>query len=237
MPSGAEDPLFGDPTQPNVGEGFPDPMEPLNRVVFGFNRHLDHWVLDPVTTAYDLIVPRLARQALRRMIDNLDAPSIFVNDVLQAEPTDAGVTVGRFVLNTMFGAVGALDIAELIGLEPHSTDFGQTLALYGVPSGPFLVLPVLGPTTLRDGTGYLVDFWFRPTTYLLTPLANVVVTSVRDGTAGLALLDAHAVELDALEASSMDFYAALRSAYYQDRVGKIRKRRESRRLTTLLAAR
>ena len=163
---------------------------------------------------------------------NLDAPAVFVNDVLQLEPRDAGVTASRFALNTLFGACGLLDIAELMGLGGHYSDFGQTLALYGVSTGPYLILPVLGPTTVRDGSGYLVDFWFRPTTYFLTPLSNIVFTSIRDGTAGFAALDAHASALDALEASSMDYYAALRSAYMQDRAGQIWRRRRGEPLKT-----
>lgn len=211
-----------------------DPMEPMNRLVARFNQGLDDWLLDPVTDAYDLVVPAPARKALRRALFNLDAPAVFVNDVLQLEPVDAGVTASRFAINTVFGAVGLLDIAELVGLIGHHSDFGQTLALYGVSSGPYLILPILGPTTVRDGSGFLVDFWFRPTTYFLTPLSNIVFTSIRDGTAGLAALDAHGPALDALEASSMDYYAALRSAYMQDRAGQIWGRRSGRHETSLV---
>jgi phospholipid-binding lipoprotein MlaA len=221
-PEPGHDPLFGD--GPGITEVF-DPMEPMNRLVSDFNQGLDTWVLDPVTGVYDLVVPAPARKALRRALFNLDAPAVFVNDVLQLEPADAGLTATRFAINTVFGACGLLDVAALLGLEGHQSDFGQTMALYGMPSGPYLVLPVLGPTTVRDGTGFLVDFWFRPTTYFLTPLSNVVFTSIRDGTAGLAALDAHGPALDALEASAMDYYAALRSAYMQDREGQIWRRR------------
>lgn len=227
----AADPLFGDTDA--KAPGFPDPMEALNRRVFWFNGELDHWIFDPVTSAYDRVVPSEARRAVRNAIANIDAPSVFVNDVLQLEPLDAGVTASRFAINTVFGAVGLIDLASLLGMEPHQSDFGQTLALYGVPSGAFLILPVLGPSTVRDGTGFLVDFWFRPTTYFLTPLSNVVFTSIRDGTAGLAALDAHGPALDALEASSMDFYASLRSAYYQNRMGQIWSRRAEHRSSRL----
>jgi phospholipid-binding lipoprotein MlaA len=123
---------------------------------------------------------------------NLDSPAVFVNDVLQCEPRDAAVTAARFAVNTTAGVGGLLDPATPLGLPGHHSDFGQTLALLAVPSGPYLVLPVVGPTTARDGTGYLVDFLFRPTTYLLTPGAQVVVTSVTEGSAGIAMLDANA---------------------------------------------
>ena len=211
-----------------------DPIEPANRLVFRFNQRLDRWLLDPMTDVYDTIVPAPARRAVRRALFNLDAPAVFMNDVLQLEPADASVTAARFAINSVFGACGLLDIAELVGLTGHYSDFGQTMALYGVGSGPFLILPVLGPTTVRDGTGFLVDFWFRPTTYFLTPLSNIVFTSIRDGTAGLAALDAQEPALDALEASSMDFYAALRSAYMQDRAGQIWQRRSQHGSTSVV---
>ena len=224
-----DDPVFGDGARPQVS----DPLEPVNRAMFRLNQGLDHWVFDPATDVYDTLVPAPARFAVRRAMFNLDSPAVFVNDILQIEPLDATVTATRFAINTVFGAVGLLDIAELVGMTGHHSDFGQTLALYGVGSGPFLILPVFGPTTVRDGGGYLVDFWFRPTTYFLTPLSNVVFTSIRDGTAGLAELDATEAGLDALEASSMDFYAALRSAYMQDRAGKIWGRRSHHRQTSV----
>lgn len=229
----ADDPLFGDGA--HAASDIYDPMEPVNRVVLKFNQGLDHWVLDPVTDVYDMVVPTGARRAVRRAIFNLDAPAVFVNDVLQLAPANAGITASRFALNTVFGACGLIDFAELVGIPGHQSDFGQTLGLYGVSSGPFLILPLFGPTTLRDGTGFLVDFWFRPTTYFLTPLSNIVFTSIRDGTAGLAALDAHGPALEALEASSIDFYAALRSAYMQDREGQIRNRRSKRPDTSLVS--
>jgi phospholipid-binding lipoprotein MlaA len=108
----------------------------------------------------------------------------------------------------------------------HESDFGQTLALLSVPSGPYLILPVMGPTTARDGTGYLVDFLFRPTTYLLTPYAQIMLTPVTEGGAGIATLDANADAVHALEAASLDYYAALRNAFYQDRLARIWARRD-----------
>ena len=112
-----------------------------------------------------------------------------------------------------------LVLVLVLGLGGHESDFGQTLALVGVPSGPYLILPVVGPTNARDGTGYLVDFLFRPTTYLLAPGSQVVLTSVTEGGAGIATLDANVEALHALEGSALDYYAALRSAYSASRGG------------------
>jgi phospholipid-binding lipoprotein MlaA len=234
------DPLFDEVDAATAVSGPPDPLEKLNRVTFALNLRLDRWVFDPVTRAYKFVVPGPARRAVRRALANLNSPSVFVNDVLQLEPLDAAVTAGRFVINTTAGVAGLVDVAERIGLAGHHSDFGQTLALCGVPSGPYLMLPAVGPTFARDGVGYLVDVFFRPTTYLFTPAGEFVLsafftpgpqlvfTSVHESTAGIAAKDAHAEELEALEASAMDYYAALRSAFWQNRNATIWARRQDR---------
>ena len=221
----APDPLYDDEVE-IAPPHFPDPLERVNRSTFRLNLGLDRWVFDPVTRAYAFVVPDPARRAVRRAFANLNSPSTFVNDVLQLELRDAGVTLTRFVVNSTIGVAGILDPASRLGLERHDADFGQTLALAGVPSGPYLILPAIGPTNARDATGYLVDFLFRPTTYLITPAGHLVYTPVTEGSAGLAARDAHADALRALQASSVDFYAALRSAYYQDRTAHIYARAE-----------
>lgn len=218
------DPLADD-ADVMMPESFPDPLEPLNRLTFRMNLGLDRWVVAPVARAYAWAVPAPARRGIRRALTNLDSPAVFVNDVLQLHPVDAGVTVGRFALNTTVGLLGVLDPANALGLPPHQADFGQTLALAGVPSGPYLILPLAGPTTARDATGFAVDFLFRPTTYVLTPGAQIVWTSITEGSEGIAARDANGDALDALQASSLDFYAALRNAFYQDRTARIAARR------------
>jgi phospholipid-binding lipoprotein MlaA len=209
------------------GTGTPqvwDPIESFNRRTFRANLAIDRWFLDPLTRGYAFVVPNPARRAVRRFLVNLWSPAVFVNDVLQLAPVDATVTLTRLAVNSTIGLAGFFDPAEKIGLEEHHTDFGQTLALYGVPSGPYMVLPVLGPTTVRDGSGYVVDFLFQPTTYVLPGLTLFIYASIQQGSTGLAARDAYAEQLDALEASSVDFYAGLRSAYYQDRVAAIAER-------------
>jgi len=229
------DPIFDDPVATPATAPVSDPLEPANRVVFSVNQQFDHWFFDPVTRAYAFLVPTPARQAVRHVLANLDAPAVFVNDLLQLEPVDAGVTALRFVVNSTVGVAGLWDPAKHIGLEEHVSDFGQTLALCGIPSGPYLIFPITGPTTVRDGTGYLVDLLLRPTTYLFVlapPAALVSVTGlsvgIDQGTVGIAARDEHAAELRALEASAMDYYAAMRSAYEQNRQAEIWTRREDR---------
>ncbi len=219
------DPLYDDAESEGPPLAFPDPLEGMNRVTFRLNEHLGRWVIDPLVRAYDFAVPAPARRAVRRALANLDSPAVFANDVLQCEPVDAAVTATRFAVNTTVGVAGVFDPATRLGLARHESDFGQTLALVGVPSGPYLILPLVGPTTARDGTGYLVDFVFRPTTYLLTPGSQVVFTTITEGGAGISTLDANVAALHALEASAVDYYAALKSAFYQDRTARIWARR------------
>ncbi len=230
------DPLYDDFEEGQQPDGFPDPLEKLNRATFGFNNQVDRWVMEPALRAYDFVVPSSARRAIRRAFVNLDAPVVFANDVLQIEPRDAGVTAMRFVVNSTVGIGGLFDPAQrYLGLAPHQSDFGQTLARIGVPSGPYLVLPLVGPTTARDGTGYLVDTFFRPTTYLLAPGVQYVYTPATEGGTGIATRDAHSEGLRVLRASSVDYYAALRNAYAQDRMARIWQGREQSHPITLAA--
>jgi phospholipid-binding lipoprotein MlaA len=244
----ASDPVFGDPDASLPG--FPDPMEGWNRRVFGFNRQADRWVISPLTTAYTAVVPGIARRSLRRFFANLNSPSIIANDVLQCEWHDAGVSTVRLGVNSTIGIAGFADPATPMGFPEHHSDFGQTLALRGVPSGPYMVFPLVGPTTARDGVGTIVDFAFRPTTYLLgsTVLAELlsvpgaagigdqlIYGTIQGGGTGFLEREKHAEELRALEESSVDFYATLRSAYYQSRQAAIWDRREHHKPTALVS--
>jgi len=194
-----------------------DPFEKTNRVVLGFNQGLNRWVLTPITRGYRFVVPEPARQGVRRALTNLNAPSTLVNDLLQLRFRDAGETLGRFLLNSTLGIGGVFDVGVEAGWEHHSSDFGQTLARVGVGSGPYLVLPLFGPNTLRDGVGDLVDIMFQPLTYLIGPTPNLMIGTGR----GFAELEANSTALEALEESSVDYYAALRSAYTQNRRAEV----------------
>ena len=231
------DPLFDDLFDEEFGDapvGYPDPLEETNRGTFAFNRQVDRFLLDPVTKAYRWAVPEGGRKALARMFTNLGSTKTLVNDLLQLEWKDATVTSGRLVLNTTVGLLGLFDVAEKVGLEAHESDFGQTLALAGTPSGPYLVLPVLGPATLRDGIGTAIDGFFQPTYYILGP-SNIILGPTEillyTGSSGISTRDRHYLELKSLEDSSIDFYAAMRSGYYQDRTAEIWSRREEHRTT------
>lgn len=217
------DPLADDELEIELDDrptSFPDPFENLNRRTLSLNQTIDRWVLDPVTDTYVYVVPDRAQQSVRHFFANLESPAIFVNDVLQGELGNAATTVARFSVNTVFGLAGFFDPATAMGLERHDADFGQTLAGAGFGSGPFLIVPVLGPTTVRDGIGTLVDVAMQPAIYLLGP-TPLVVASVQEGTEGLTLRAQHGDDLKRLEEGSLDYYAALRSAYYQNRMATL----------------
>lgn len=209
------DPLFDEPDEDEIQ----DPLEPSNRAMFAGNRRFDRWLVDPISRAYSFVVPRPARQAIRRVFVNLNSPSVFVNDLLQLAPRRAGTTGARFVINTTVGLVGLWDAADWIGLEGHHTDFGITLAKYGVASGPYLVLPLVGPTTARDAFGDLVDILMQPQTWFLGPTTWVFVAY--QGGEGFTLRDVHRDALKALEETSVDFYIAMRFAYLKNRAKEI----------------
>jgi phospholipid-binding lipoprotein MlaA len=194
-----------------------DPWEPANRLSFGLNEVLDTVLFGPLTDIYQFAVPEPARRGVYRMFANLNSPSILMNDLLQMRFGDAAKTTGRLVVNTFFGFGGMFDAAKEAGWEAHHSDFGQTMALVGVPSGPYVVIPVFGPSTVRDGVGDLVDRMFQPLTYFIGPTPVMVFGAGE----GLSIRDQKAKALEALKESSVDFYAVLRSAYFQNREAEI----------------
>lgn len=209
----------------DVPAGFPDPFERFNRRTFAFNRRVDRWVIAPVSRTYGFLVPRPVKAGVRNLLFNLESPVRLVNDVLQTRWGNAGKTIARFAINSVVGIGGLFDPAAAFGIPSHDADFGQTLAARGVGSGPFLVLPVLGPTTVRDGLGAIVDTVLSPTTYLAAPLFASPLLSAGIGTSasGIVEREQHDRDLRRLEEGATDFYAALRSAYYQNRMAEIRR--------------
>jgi phospholipid-binding lipoprotein MlaA len=187
-----------------------DPIEGFNRKMFWFNEQLDRFVMTPVATGWDWIAPDAVQRGFSRFFDNTQLPITFVNNLLQGKPGDAAVDAGRFLTNTTIGLVGFLDVAGEWGLEDNDEDFGQTLAVWGLGAGPYLVVPFWGPTNARDGTGSLVDniwAWFTPGFYVT---AGRVAWAVNDRS---LVLD----EVDELRKASLDFYVAVRDAYGQRR--------------------
>ncbi|MDP6588275.1 MAG: VacJ family lipoprotein [Alphaproteobacteria bacterium] len=194
-------------------EEISDPLEGFNRAVFFLNDGLDTILIRPIAYLYGNILPPFVKRRVRNFFTNVNEPVTFANDLLQLEFEDAGVIGARFLVNSTVGLAGLFDVASEIGLEPHKADFGQTLYSYGTGPGPYLVLPLLGPSNLRDSTGLVVDAVLNPFTWLLEPEENIAIAVGK----GLVRREELLVPLDSLRESSVDYYAALRSLYYQDR--------------------
>ena len=199
-----------------------DPLEPLNRGMHFVNDGLDTLVLRPAAEAYRIFIPPELRTGVRNALGNLRSPVILINDVLQGETQRAGTTLGRFVLNTTLGVGGVFDVATGFGLLGHGEDFGQTLAVWGVPEGPFLFLPVLGPSNPRDLIGTGVDAVSNPFSYATGGELLEAVTTTRIVLQALDTREGLIEPLDALRQGSLDPYAAIRSAYRQRRAAEIR---------------
>lgn len=191
----------------------PDPFERVNRHIFTLNRGVDWILFDPLTRVYRFVLGDFARQSIRNLFANLNTPVVLVNDLLQLQGKDAAVTTARFVVNSTMGMAGLFDPASTFGLAPHVSGFGETLESAGLGSGPYLVLPLLGPTTVRDGFGNLVDAAMAPQTYILPVVGTVLLT----GSSGVVEREKHFEGLQALREQSVDFYASLRSAYFESR--------------------
>ncbi len=194
-----------------------DPLEPLNRGISEFNEVVDEALLKPVATAYIEVTPAPVRTGVSNFFSNLGDVWSFVNNVLQLKPRAAAETWMRLNVNTFFGLGGILDVAGEMNIERHKEDFGQTLGRWGVPSGPYLVLPILGPSTLRDGAALLVDRQGN----LIT---HVDPTSARNGLYVLRTVDGRANLLRTgalIEEAALDKYSFTRDAYLQLRRSEI----------------
>lgn len=201
-------------TAPDVA----DPWEGFNRAMFRFNEGADKWVVGPIAKGWDFIFPDPVERAIDRFFENASFPIRFVNDVLQAKPIAAGEDLSRFVINTTIGVAGFFDVAKKFGLKNHKEDFGQTLGYWGVPPGPYLVMPLLGPSNPRDLVGLVADSAARVYPYFVVWWISSAVTTT-DLINSRSLIDD---TLTAERAAALDFYVAQRNAYMQYREEQIR---------------
>lgn len=200
-----------------VGSTSPDPWEPFNRVVYGFNDTVDRAALRPVASGYRKILPLAARRTVGNFFNNLRLPTTIINDLLQGKSDQARRDFERLVINTTLGLLGGFDVAASLGWPLHKEDYGQTLAVWGVPSGPYLVLPFLGPSTARDALGELPGAYYTdPLTSLENPTATFLRYSLRAIDARANLLD-----LDPILQQQLDPYLFIREAYLQKRWAEI----------------
>ncbi len=191
-----------------------DPLEGLNRGTYAFNDAVDRAVLKPVAQGYQAITPSFVRSGVSNAFSNVGDVSVSVNNLLQGKPRDALNDLGRFVVNSTLGVLGLFDVATPMGLEKHEEDFGQTLGKWGVGSGPYLMVPFMGPSTLRDATGRYAD------SYVSWP-NQVDHIPTRNATSGFERLNQRASLLgagDTLDQAALDKYQFLRDAYLQRRL-------------------
>ena len=208
-----------------------DPMEPTNRVMYQINNGIDTVLMRPLAQGYRAVVPQPVRSGVHNILTNMTTPMILANDMLQGKPTRAGDSFMRLLINTTIGLGGLIDVAGEWGWKHHDNGFGTTLALWGVDEGPFLFLPILGPSNPRDLAGLGADVVMDPWTWVGSGTGKNVFNWSRYG---LTLLDGRERALDTVESvkkTALDPYATFRSLYRQHRAAQIKEVREDNRMT------
>ncbi|MDI3465871.1 MAG: Outer-membrane-phospholipid-binding lipoprotein MlaA [Nitrospira sp.] len=214
-----------------------DPWEPLNAKFFEFNRQLDRHLLKPVAKGYNFVVPNIVQVGISNFFYNIRVTPRFMNNIFQGKFKGAGIEAGRFLINTTAGIGGFFDVAQRFNLTTPEEDTGQTLGYYGVKPGPYIMVPLLGPYTVRDLAGYVGDIALNPVYWLMFPIIeiNAIPTLFRDNlTISLILIAARGTEIvndrslnlekfQGVEESTVDLYAAVRNAYLQKRAKAIQE--------------
>ncbi|MDR6913631.1 phospholipid-binding lipoprotein MlaA [Pseudomonas sp. 3296] len=192
-----------------------DPWESVNRPIYKFNDVIDTYALKPVAQGYEYITPQFLEDGIHNMFRNVGDVTNLVNNILQAKPAAAGTDTARIIFNTTFGLLGFFDVGTKMGLNRNDEDFGQTLGYWGMGSGPYVMLPLLGPSTLRDAPSKFVDSYTGPYPYI-----NDV--PVRNSVFGLNIVDTRASLLSSEKLITGDKYIFIRNAYLQNREFKVK---------------
>jgi len=198
----------------------PDPWRDYNEPVFSFNDSLDRWVLGPVARGWDWLLPGFVLTGVDNFFRNMDVPRTFVNDLLQAKPLAATNDLGRFAMNSTVGVAGLFDVASEIGIQDNREDLGQTLAVWGVPGGPYALLPVLPfRCTVRDWVAYPIDFAMDPLF-----VAGIILQTPIYGSSVVDVVNRRAINNETIEENrreAIDWYVFVRDACLQDREGEV----------------
>ena len=197
-----------------------DPIEKVNRAIFSFNNIADIIILEPVAKGYKNL-PSPIQSGVSNFIDNLKMPLVIVNQLLQGQGKNAAESTGRFIVNSTAGLLGIIDVADNIGLEKKQEDFGQTLATWGVGDGFYVVLPIFGPSNLRDSAGMILTYVTDPINAYAISEDETWILPVRTATNAIDQRSRIIDEVNALRDNSLDYYAAVRSSYYQNRKAAI----------------
>jgi len=206
-------------------EAVNDPLEPVNRAMFEFHQAIDNLLLKPLAFAYSTLLPPPLQTGIRSALQNLKTPIYLANDLLQGETNRAGETLQRFAINSTVGVLGFYDAADKwFGIAPHTEDFGQTLAVWGTEEGPYLFIPILGPSNPRDLGGYVVDSVADPLNWYLRNTDRDEWIIARAAVSGIDARAQLLETLDNLEKTSLDYYVTLRTVYRQRRADEIANR-------------
>nr|WP_315492441.1 VacJ family lipoprotein [uncultured Pseudomonas sp.] len=192
-----------------------DPWESINRPIFTFNDTVDTYALKPLAQGYQFITPQFVEDGIHNFFRNIGDVGNLANNVLQLKPYQAGVDTARLLVNTTFGVLGVIDVGTKMGLQSSDEDFGQTLGYWGVGSGPYVMLPLLGPSTLRDAPSKYVDSYTEPYRYMSD-------IPTRNSAMGLDIVDTRASLLSAEKLINGDKYTFIRNAYLQNREFKVK---------------
>lgn len=207
-----------------------DPMEPTNRALYAVNEGLDTAIVRPAALAYG-VLPQPVRNSVHNVLANLHTPVQLGNDMLEGKPRRAGDTLMRFLINTTFGVLGLFDVATGWGYPNHDADFGLTLALWGVPTGPYIFLPLLGPSDLRDTFGYGVDVAGDPFIWVGQGADVEALRWSRVAIRGIDTRQRFDNDIENIKKNSLDPYATFRSAWWQARRGQVEEIRNDNRAT------
>jgi len=197
-----------------------DPLEPVNRAIFSFNNFADKIILEPAAKGYKKL-PSPIQSGIGNFLNNLKLPLVVVNQLLQGQGKNAAESSGRFIVNSTAGLFGLIDVAEKIGLEQKQEDFGQTLATWGVGDGFYIVLPIFGPSNVRDTAGMVLTYTTDPINAYAVREGEAWLLPLRTATNAIDQRSKIIDEVNALRNNSIDYYAAVRSSYYQNRKAAI----------------
>ena len=197
-----------------------DPIEPINRVIFGFNNIADKIILEPAAKTYRTL-PSPIQSGISNFLSNLRAPLVIINQLLQGQGGNAAESTGRFLVNTTAGVFGLFDVADKIGLEEKQEDYGQTLATWGVGDGFYVVLPIFGPSNLRDSAGLFLTYSTDPFNAYAVREGEGWLVPLRTATNAVDKRSKIIDEVNAMRNNSVDYYATVRSSYYQNRKAAI----------------
>ena len=217
-----------------------DPWEPLNTKFFEFNRQLDRWVLKPVAKGYNAVVPNIVQVGISNIFYNSRVTPRYLNNIFQGNFKGAGIEVGRFLINTTVGIGGFFDVAQRLNFTTPEEDTGQTLGFYGIKPGPYIMVPLLGPYTVRDLAGYAGDIALNPIYWLILPTMHnidaiptvispderVAIYGITIGARATEIVNDRSLNLEkfqGVEESTLDLYAAVRNAYLQKRAKAIQE--------------